>query len=187
MATVDKPQTSHLLIGGVFMILFGVIAIATPALAGTAVVLVIGGLLFIAGIVEMVQAFRADTWGSMLLTFGLGLLTLICGIGVLAHPLLGLKFLTLLLAIYFIVEGIWKIIGSFGLRSVSGWPLMTLSGIVSLLLGIIIYRQWPVSGLWAVGLLVGIDFLMTGASMIALAITVRRFNRMTPTSGAHPA
>ena len=87
------------------------------------------------------------------------------------HPLLGLSFLTLLLTAYFVTEGIWKIIASFSYRSAKGWLCVMASGLVTLALGVVIWQQWPLSGLWAVGTLVGINLVVTGAAMIALAFT----------------
>jgi len=170
----DPKQMGYSMMTGIVLAIFGVIAIATPAVAGTAVVMVIGVVLLVAGVVQFVQGFCEESWSSKLLTMVLGLLAVVCGIGVLGHPILGLTFLTLLLAIFFVVEGIWKIIASFSFRPASGWLFMLASGILGLVLGAIIWSQWPVSGLWAVGILVGVDLLVTGISMIALAMTVRR-------------
>jgi uncharacterized membrane protein HdeD (DUF308 family) len=78
------------------------------------------------------------------------------------------------MAIFFAVEGIWKIFASFRYRPASGWLALFASGIVALVLGLIIWRQWPISGLWAIGVLVGVNLVMTGISMIAIAMTVRR-------------
>jgi uncharacterized membrane protein HdeD (DUF308 family) len=179
MTTNTLPQTNHLMLTGIVLIVFGMIAIATPAVAGTAVVLVIGGVLLVSGLVQFVQGLRAESWPSKLLPLILGLVTALCGLGVLGHPLLGLSFLTLLLAVFFVVEGIWKIIASFSFRAAPGWLFMLASGVLGLVLGVLIWRQWPVSGLWAVGILVGIDLLMTGVSMVALATTIRRVNKLT--------
>ncbi len=179
MTTNNLPQTNHLMLTGILLIIFGVIAIATPAVAGTAVVIVIGAMLLLAGIVQFVQGLRAESWSSKLLPLILGLVTALCGVGVLGHPLLGLSFLTLLLVAFFVVEGIWKIIASFSYRPAPGWLFMLASGALGLVLGVLIWQQWPVSGLWAVGILVGIDLLMTGISMVALATTVGRLDKLT--------
>ena len=80
-----------------------------------------------------------------------------------------MKFIALLLAIFFVMEGIWKIIASFSYRPASGWLAILASGVIALVLGLLIWNQWPVSGLWAVGILVGVDLLMTGISMVTLA------------------
>ncbi len=95
MTTNSSAQTRHFMLTGIVLIVFGVIAMATPAVAGTAVTLVIGGVLLISGLVQFVQGWRAESWSSKLLPLIQGLVTALCGLGVLAHPLLGLKFLTL--------------------------------------------------------------------------------------------
>jgi uncharacterized membrane protein HdeD (DUF308 family) len=184
MATNNLPQTNHLMLTGILLIIFGVIAIATPAVAGTAVVFVIGAVLLIAGIVQFVQGLREESWLSKLVPLVLGLVTALCGVGVLGHPLLGLGFLTLLLAAFFVVEGIWKIIASFSYRPAPGWLFMLASGAIGLVLGVLIWNQWPLSGLLAVGILVGVDLLMTGMSMVALSTTVGRCDKLTPGAGA---
>ena len=104
----------------------------------------------------------------------LGVITRLCGILLIGHPLLGLSFLTLLLVLFFVVEGAWKMVSAFSYRSVSGWVWMLVSGMLSLILSLLIWNQWPVSGMWAVGLLVGVDLLSTGASMIVLALALRK-------------
>ena len=86
--------------------------------------------------------------------------------------------LTLVLAIFFVVEGIWKIVASFSFRPAPGWLAMLFSGLLGFLLGFLIWKQWPSSAMWAVGLLVGVDLLVTGLSMVALAITVRGLNKV---------
>ena len=108
----------------------------------------------------------------------------LCGLGLLGEPWVGMKFITLVLAIFFVVEGIWKIIASFSYRPASGWLLILASGVLTLFLGLLIWKQWPVSGLWAVGILVGVNLLMTGISMVALASTVRRLKSLAKDAAA---
>ena len=89
----------------------------------------------------------------------------------------GLTMLTLVLAFFFVIEGIWKIVISFSYRPAQGWIAMLISGILGFLLGFIIWRQWPISGRWAVGVLIGVDLLMTGISMVALAMTIKHVKK----------
>ena len=184
MTTNSLPQTKHFTLTGIVMILFGVVAIATPALAGKAVVMVIGAVLLVVGVVQIVSGLRSEGWSSKLPPVVLGAIATFCGLGLLGEPWTGMKFIALLLAIFFVIEGIWKIIVSFSYRPAPGWLFMLASGALGLLLGLVIWRQWPVSGLWAVGVLVGVDLLMTGVSMVALATTVRRFNKLAASSTA---
>ena len=91
------------------------------------------------------------------------------GLALLFHPFYGLSLLTLMMAMFFVFEGVWKIIMSLSIRPANGWGRILFSGLISLLLGGLIWGEWPVSGMWAVGTLVGVDFLLTGFFLISLA------------------
>ncbi len=173
-----EPSTTALTLIGILSIVLGVVAIGTPAVAGTAVVTVIGAVLLVTGIAQIVSGLRSDGWSHKLPPLVLGIITAIAGLGVLGHPLLGLTFLTLLLVIFFVAEGLWKIVASFSYRPATGWLALLVSGIITLVLGVLIWSQWPVSGLWAVGVLVGVDLLTTGISLVAVASTVSRLKRL---------
>ena len=160
---------NNLMLFGVALIVFGAIAVLAPVFAGGAVVIIIGIVLLVSGIGQFIHGLKAESWGDKMMPLVLGVITGLCGILVIGHPLLGLEFLTLLLAVFFIVEGFWKIVSSFSYRAAPGWVWMLVSGGLSLLLGLLIWSQWPLSGIWAVGLLVGIDLLVTGISMVMLA------------------
>jgi len=177
MTTTASPNASYLMWTGVALMIFGAIAIATPAVMGAAVVMVIGAILLISGGVQLVHGLREESWASKFLGIILGVITAICGLAVLAHPLFGLTILTLVLAIFFVVEGIWKLIVSFSFRPAPGWLAMLFSGILGFLLGFLIWKQWPLSGMWAVGILIGVDLLVTGCSMLALAMTIKRVTK----------
>ncbi|MFQ6024450.1 MAG: HdeD family acid-resistance protein [Acidiferrobacterales bacterium] len=164
----------RLMMLGVALLVLGAIALLAPVFAGSAVVIIIGVVLLVAGIGQFVQGMRAESWRSKVMPLILGVITGLCGILVIGHPLLGLGFLTLLLVAFFVVEGVWKVVSSFSYRPASGWVWMLVSGVVSLLLGLLIWNQWPVSGMWAVGVLVGVDLLSTGMSMVVLASALRR-------------
>ena len=90
------------------------------------------------------------------------------------RPLVGLVTMTMLLALYFLVDGISEIVAAFRIKPDQGWGWVLFNGIIAVLLGLMIWRQWPVSGAWAIGLLVGIHILITGWSMIILGSGARR-------------
>lgn len=185
MSNRNESNTTWLTLMGLLLIVFGVVAIAAPAVAGTAVVYVVGGLLFVAGIVQIVSGVRSEAaWFRKVYPLILGLITACAGLGLLGHPLVGLKFLTLLLIVFFLVEGFWKIIASFSYRPARGWLAMFASGAVTLVLSVLIWQQWPVSGVWAVGVLVGVDLLATGVSLVMLGITLRRVRNLSQAPAA---
>ncbi len=159
---------------GIILIILGILALGSPLMTGVAVAIMVGSFLLVGGIVQFVYAFKAKSWGAGLLGIFGGVLSVVCGILMIAHPLLGLGFLTLLLAAFFVVGGISKIILSFQVRRAQGWGWILFSGIVGLVLGMMIWSQWPLSGAWAIGTLVGIDILFTGWSTMAIGLAARR-------------
>jgi uncharacterized membrane protein HdeD (DUF308 family) len=154
---------------GIALIVLGVIAILTPVIAGSAVVIVIGVVMLAAGISQIARGLGAPAWSEKILTTTLGVISVIAGLLVLGHPILGLTFLTLLLVGYFLIEGVWKIVISFQYRPAAGWAGLLISGVLSFLLGWLIWKQWPVSGIWAVGILVGVNLLSTGIALMTLS------------------
>jgi uncharacterized membrane protein HdeD (DUF308 family) len=177
MGNERRSSIEHLRWLGIVLIALGVVAILTPAVAGSALVIVIGFILLIAGIVPIVRELKAEASMEKAIGLTLGIITALTGIAVIGHPLFGLAFLTLLLVAYFVTEGVWKIIVSFRYKPATGWKWLLVSGVLSLILGLLIWKQWPVSGLWAVGVLVGVNLLGTGLALVTLASTLKSLGR----------
>jgi len=97
----------------------------------------------------------------------------VSAIFVFVHPLLGLGLLTFILVAYFVADGLWKVIAAFRNMSAPGWLWLLVSGALSLLLALLIWRDWPVSGLYAVGVLVGVNLLSTGIALVAFAKSLK--------------
>jgi uncharacterized membrane protein HdeD (DUF308 family) len=106
----------------------------------------------------------------MLLT---GLVTLLAGFYMVSQPVAALASITLILAAYFLVTGVFAIIAAVQIRPVSGWGWMFANGVITLLLGWMLWKQWPLSGAWAVGVLFGVQLISTGASLLAIGSAVR--------------
>ena len=174
MGNEKRSAIEHLHWLGIVLIAFGVAAVLTPAVAGSALVIVIGFILLIAGIVPIVRELKAEASMEKAVGLTLGIITALTGIAVIGHPLFGLAFLTLLLVIYFVVEGVSKIAVSFRYKPAAGWKWLLASGVLSLILGLLIWSQWPVSGMWAVGMLVGVNLLGTGLALVTLASTLNK-------------
>ena len=174
MGNERLPAVKHLNWLGIALIALGVAAVLTPIVAGAAVVTVIGFILLIAGIVPIVRQLKSESSKERTMGLTLGIIAVLAGIAVIGHPLLGLWVLTLLLAGYFLAEGVWKIVVSFRYKPATGWLWLLASGVMSLVLGLLIWRQWPVSGIWAVGVLVGVNLLGTGLALVTLASTLNK-------------
>jgi uncharacterized membrane protein HdeD (DUF308 family) len=151
---------------GIVLVILGVVAVLAPWASGLAVQAVVGFVLIAGGITWIVLSFHARSWGSGLWEALVGVMALVCGVIMLAHPLVGLAVMTLALAAYFTAAGILKIVFAFHLRPVRGWGWVLFNGVISILLGVLITYQWPISGTWAVGTLVGVDLLIGGFSLV---------------------
>lgn len=162
MSTSNPPVIKNFKLTGIILCVLGVISLITPAVAGTAVVLVIGSLLLFGGFLYLFQTSQVGDTSGRMMHIILGILMILGGFGIVSHPLFGLTFLTLMMAMFFLFEGTWKIVMSFSMRPAAGWGQVLFSGIISLLLGGLIWGEWPLSGLWAVGTLLGVDLLLTG-------------------------
>jgi len=176
-AEAAKAGGKKMTIYGVIAIILGILAMLTPAVAGTSVLVILGVLVLVGGIVRIIWAFGSGSVGKGLLMFAIGVLTLLCGIGLLANPLFASGVLTIMLAVYFVLDGIFEIGAGFTRRPGSGWGWMLFGGIVSILLGVIIWRQFPLSGMWAIGILLGIKLLLVGLIMVTAGSAVRSMSK----------
>jgi uncharacterized membrane protein HdeD (DUF308 family) len=157
---------------GVIAIILGMLAMLAPGLTGFSIAMLLGGLVLVSGIVRMIWAFQSGSLGRGLWMFAIGLLTLLCGIVLLSNPLFASGVLTILLAAYFFLDGISEIAAGFG-RMGEGGGWLLFGGIVSVLLGIMIWAQYPLSGAWAMGTLLGIKLFFVGLTMITAGSAVR--------------
>jgi uncharacterized membrane protein HdeD (DUF308 family) len=161
-----------LLVYGIALILLGGFALSSSLIATLATMIVFGWLLVAGGVLEIIAAFGCRAWGGFFLMLLAGVLALVAGFFALNHPADAAVGYTLLLAVAFCIGGLTRMLMSFATRF-HGWIWVFLNGAITLALGIMIWRQWPVSGLWVVGLFVGIDFIFRGWSYVMTALMIR--------------
>ena len=162
------------IVWGVLLIIFGMLAISSPFLAAVAVNVMIAWLIVLAGVVHMMLAFRVHGAGNMIWKLLVGVAYVCFGGYLIARPVLGVASLTLLLASLFLIEGILSIILFFQMRSLGGSSWVLVDGIITLLLGLMIYMQWPSSSAWAIGTLVGVSMIVSGVTRVMLSLAVRK-------------
>ncbi len=167
-----KNATWLTVLGGVTVIA-GFMAIASPLGAGLGVTIFIGIAMVIGGIARTIGAFSAGSFGQGALAFIGGMLALAAGVVLTARPGVGLEVLTLMLGAYLVVDGISSGILAFHVRPEKGWGWMLFNAVLSVILGYMLLSQWPWSGLWAVGTLVGINLLFSGFSLVAIGSAAR--------------
>lgn len=159
---------------GVALLVLGVLSLGAPLIAGVSIAVTMGLMLLVGGVSQLFYAVKAGSFGKGLLVLLMGLVTAVVGIYMVTHPGIALATLTLFLAAWFVAVGACEIAWSLQLRPISGWSLTLASGLLSLLLGIMIWRQFPMSGAWAVGVLAGIKLVFSGWWLIFLARGARR-------------
>jgi uncharacterized membrane protein HdeD (DUF308 family) len=159
---------------GVVYLIVGFIALGSVVMATVASVFVVGVMMIIAGVAEVFSAFQIKSWGKFLLWAVLGVLYIIAGFVTFENPLLAAALLTLILGASLVASGIMRIILAFSMKRETPWVLVMLSGVITLLLGLLILAHWPVSSLYILGLFLGIDLIMAGAGWIGLGLALRR-------------
>jgi uncharacterized membrane protein HdeD (DUF308 family) len=155
-------------IAGIVLLFCGVLSIGSPLAAGVSVTVIVGVFLAIGGISQCVLAFQAGALGRGILIFLMGTLTTIAGFYLFNQPLSGLAAITLFLAAYFVAIGVVELFAALQMRPAPGWGFMLANGAITFVLGAMIWRQFPVSGAWAVGLLFGIKLVFSGMFLIAI-------------------
>jgi uncharacterized membrane protein HdeD (DUF308 family) len=160
------------LVFGIALVLIGVLAIARAVAATVVSMLFFGWLLVIAAGIEIVQAIMVGKWAGLYHHWLGAILFGVLGALIVWRPLVSAEILTLLMGAFFLVAGLFQLITPF-LVSLPEWGWHALNGIITLVLGILILAQWPVSGLWVIGLFVGIELIFYGGAWIALALRLR--------------
>jgi uncharacterized membrane protein HdeD (DUF308 family) len=163
------------LVEGIILVVLGLLAIVVPPIATLAVEILFGWLFLVSGVVGLVTTF----WMRQAPGFWWALLSAVLGIGagivLLAWPLSGVLSLTLVLIVFFTIEGVATVMYALEhKRELSGrWGFMLVSGIVDLILAAIIFAGLPGTAAWAIGLLVGINMIFGGSALIAMAMHAR--------------
>ena len=174
ISSIVKESLGWLIGLSILMIVAGILAIIVPPAAGFAVAILVGWLLVFSGGSHLVFAWKTRPTGGFVWVLLVGILYIVVGAYLLLHPVAGLASLTLALAIYLFVEGILVFVLSFLLRPLPGSGWILLDGIITLILAIMIWRTWPSSTEWVIGMLVGISMLFSGVTRLMLCFAARR-------------
>lgn len=159
---------------GMILIALGILSLAFVPAATLASVLVLGWLMFASGIIEGVCAFYARGWGGIMLHILGAVLGILTGLLVVTHPVAGALAWTLLFAAYFTVVGLFRTIAAIHLKYRS-WGWAVFDGIVTVVLGLLLWAEWPVSAIWFLGFALGVALILRGWTMVMFALAVRAF------------
>jgi uncharacterized membrane protein HdeD (DUF308 family) len=172
MAAVQEHRGWFIGLGIAFCVL-GVLAITVPFIATLATTLFIGWLMIIGGFVSGFHAFQNRRWAGFPWALLSSILYVVAGFLIVFNPVVGTLTLTLILGLFFLASGFVKIVRALQHRGMSNWGWLLFDGILSLVLGGLIWARWPSTAVWAIGLLVGVDLLVSGATMLMLGLLGR--------------
>ncbi len=174
LQTVAKRASGFSIFLSILLIICGLLAILLPIEMSIGVVIVIAWLLMISGVFQVIHAFRSSGVGHIIWKIIVALIYFGTGLFLRMNPGIGIASLTFAIIVFLVAEGLIDIFFYFRTRKVgaSGWVLF--DGIITLILGIMIWRHWPSGSLWVIGFLVGINMIMTGTTRLMLSLTVRR-------------
>src|SRR6516164_6670839 len=174
MRETVKRHSSWYLVQSILLVLAGVLALIFPAISSVAVVFYLGWLLIISGVLQginLIDVHHVPNFWIQLLSV---VLFVVVGMLFLRNPEAGLLSLTLLLIVFFMVEGFSKVIFALTIRPFPNWGWVLLSGIVGIVLSFFLLARTPVSAAWLLGVLLGIELICEGAAISHLAWQVRK-------------
>lgn len=157
---------------GVVFILLGFLAIGSATLVTVTSMVFLGALLLAGGVVQIVYTFSMREWSGFFLSLLAGILYAVVGFFMTMHPAASALSVTLLLAAFYTIGGIFRLVSAAYIRF-EHWGWAVLSGIIKLALGILIWMGWPETGLWVIGLFIGIDLIFYGWFWVLLSLTAR--------------
>jgi uncharacterized membrane protein HdeD (DUF308 family) len=167
-----KNHRTLLFVEGILFTILGFFAVALPGISTLSAEIFIGWLLIISGAIQLYRTFKMRETEGFAGSLIVGLLYMIFGILLILFPIAGIYSLTALLIFFFAAEGIAKIFLGFQFRSVKPWGWFIVNGVIALLLALVIWWGWPATALWTLGMLVGINLIFFGVSLISLALAL---------------
>jgi uncharacterized membrane protein HdeD (DUF308 family) len=171
------PEMIHnwgwFLVFGIVLLLLGIAAIARSVTTTVVSMLFFGWVLLFAGVIQFVEAFIVGKWAGFFLHIMLAILFGLAGIVLLVRPVISAEAATLLMSAFFLVGGLYELISALWTH-LPGWGWQAVNGAIASIMGVLVLAQWPVSGLWVIGLFVGIDLIVYGWSWIALALDLHK-------------
>jgi uncharacterized membrane protein HdeD (DUF308 family) len=168
------PQKWGWFVGlGIILVICGVLILGDTIAATIVSVLFIGAALIIGGAFQVFHALSNKEWGGFLFGLICGFLYILGGLLIFKEPLHGSFIITVLLAVALIFGGTLRALISFGHRELAGWWFLALGGVISVVLGVMIYASLPFSSLWVLGMLVGIEMVIQGFAWLQMGLVLR--------------
>lgn len=158
---------------GVFLIFLGTLALGSGFVTTMAAIVLLGLVMAAAGVAQIVHSFWTPDWKGFFTQLLVGILSGVTGWLLVTRPVVGAMSLTLLLAGFFIATGLFKIATSL-MGEIEHWGWYLFNGIITLILGVLVFAQWPAASFWFIGLFIAIDLMVTGWTSVMMAFNLRK-------------
>ncbi len=153
---------------GIVLLVVGICAVISPQVSGMTICVIVGVILILGGLGRAAFAWAVPGWGSVFLRSLVGILTMIAGGYMIANPSVGAQALAVVLVFYLFADGITSLVFAIRLPAAAGGAWLMLGAIASLVIGVLMWMKWPVSGELAIGILIGIKLILDGVSLIGV-------------------
>jgi uncharacterized membrane protein HdeD (DUF308 family) len=163
-----------LITGAVLCLIVGFLALSSPILFSFLIVWLLGVFALVSGIISLLIAIFGKDIAPRGLNAVFALIRIVAGLVLLSCVHSGLRFLTLVFAVFLMVEGVFAIFGAFKIRQLMGWVLLLLNGIVTLTLGLLVFAHWPTSSVWILGFFFGISLVCHGVALLMLGLSASK-------------
>lgn len=171
---VLKRASGWSIVLGILMIIAGIVAMIEPGISGLFITIVVGWSAIFNGVAQIIFGVRTHGGWHVLLEVLLGIIYIIAGIYLLMHPVGGLLALTLIMAWCLFIYGVFALFLAFKIKPRGGWGWVLFDGIITILLGLLILKHWPMNTEWVVGTLFGISIFMSGITRLMMSLALRK-------------
>ena len=180
-----RANWGWLMFMGIALTILGIVALYMVGTLTIVSVWWFGILVIAGGVLTLIDAFRAEGWKAKLWEILIALVYIVAGIIIMMNPAASAVWFTMFIAAFLLISGIFRIIIGFQIKGeVKGWGWTVFGGIASIVLAFMIFAQWPVSGLWVIGLFIAIEMIMQGTSMISIALAAKASKDSRAAAGA---
>jgi uncharacterized membrane protein HdeD (DUF308 family) len=167
---------------GVLLIVLGIFAWIEVVAVTLAGVILLGAAMLVGGVFQIIHAFAVRGWSGFLLHVLMGVLYIIGGFLIMAEPVQGAVVVTVFLAVCLAIAGIMRMVLAVQHRELTGWWLMLFSGLITLLIGLLLYAWLPWSGLWVLGTLIAVELVIQGITWVQFGLMLRRMPQVGVTA-----
>jgi uncharacterized membrane protein HdeD (DUF308 family) len=171
---MNTKSRAWLIAGAVLSLIVGFLALSSPILFSFLIVRLLGVFALVSGVISLLIAVFGKDVAPRWLNAVFALVRIVAGLALLYCIPSGLRVLTLVFAVFLMVDGAFGILGAFKIRAQKGWIVLLFNGLITLVLGLMVYAHWPTGSVWILGFFFGISLLCHGFALLRLGLSASK-------------